>query len=198
MRARATRAGASAADWRRSRRARCSQSSCARAIARAQDDWQVIERHTTSQAPAEAGAGAAAPAVAAGDGTVDACGETARPAGEPYKTIVAQLNDMWGTNFQVYESLNPGSPHARNGGCIFYNQKFLDTLFQQWMKIDDPDAVRPMLYAIFAHEIGHLAHGDFDPANENVPVKNKELAADQFAGLLARADWHSTPRFRSK
>ena len=50
------------------------------------------------------------------------------------------------------------------------------------MKIDDPDAVRPMLYAIFAHEIGHLAHSDFDPANENVPVKNKELAADQFAG----------------
>ena len=26
---------------------------CAR-VARAQDDWQVIERHTTSQAPAEA------------------------------------------------------------------------------------------------------------------------------------------------
>ena len=30
---------------------------CAR-IARAQDDWKVIERHTTSQAPAEAGADA--------------------------------------------------------------------------------------------------------------------------------------------
>ena len=154
---------------------------CAR-VARAQDDWQVIERHTKSQAPAEAGAAAAAPAVTAGDGTVNACGETARPAGDAYKTIVAQLNDMWGTNFQVYESLNSGSPHARNGGCIFYNQKFLDSLFQQWMKIDDQDAVKPMLYAIFAHEIGHLAHSDFDPANENVPVKNKELAADQFAG----------------
>jgi hypothetical protein len=154
---------------------------CAR-IARAQDDWQVIERHTTSQAPAEAGADAAAPAVAAGDGTVNACGETARPAGDAYKTIVAQLNDMWSTNFKVYESLNSGSPHARNGGCIFYNQKFLDSLFQQWMKIDDPDAVKPMLYAIFAHEIGHLAHSDFDSANENVPIRNKELAADQFAG----------------
>jgi len=154
---------------------------CAR-VARAQDDWQVIERHTTTPAPAAAGAAAAAPAASAGAGTVAACGETARPAGEPYKAIVAQLNDMWGTNYQVYQSLDPGSPHARNGGCIFYNQKFLDTLLQQWMRIDDPDAVRPMLYAIFAHEIGHLAHGDFDPASENVPVRNKELAADQFAG----------------
>jgi hypothetical protein len=149
-------------------------------VARAQDDWQVIERHTTSQAPASAGA--AAPAVKAGSGTVVACGEEAKPAGEPYKSMVAQLNDMWGTNFQVYESLKSGSPHARNGGCLFYNQQFLNSLLQQWMRIDDPDAVRPMLYAIFAHEIGHLAHNDFDPASQDVPVKNKELAADQFAG----------------
>jgi len=150
-------------------------------VARAQDDWQVIERHTKT-APAEDGAGASAPAVKAGAGEVQACGETARPASEYYKSIVAQLNDMWGTNFHVYESLASGSPHARNGGCIFYNQKFLDGMFQQWMRIDDPDSVKPMLYAIFAHEIGHLAHGDFDPASVNVPLKNKELSADQFAG----------------
>lgn len=147
--------------------------------ARAQDDWQVIERHTT--APAQAGAGAAH-AHAAGDGSIVACGEPARPASDSYKAIVAQLNDMWSQNFQVYESLTAGSPHARNGGCIFYNEKFLDGLLQQWMRIDDPDKVRPMLYAIFAHEMGHLAHGDFDPGNNNVPVRNKELAADQFAG----------------
>ncbi len=150
-------------------------------VARAQDDWQVIERHTKT-APAEAGAGGAAQAVTAGDGSINACGETARVAGEPYKSIVAQLNDMWGTDFHVYESLSSGSPHARNGGCIFYNQKFLDSLFQQWMRIEDPDAVKPMLYAIFAHEIGHLAHSDFDPNSQNVPVRNKELSADQFAG----------------
>ena len=141
----------------------------------AQDDWHVVERHTTTQAPAP-------PAAKAAGGAIAACGEAARPAGEPYKTIVTQLNDMWGTTFPVYESLSPGSPHARSGGCIFYNQQFLDSLLQQWMKIDDPDAVRPMLYAIFAHEIGHLAHGDFDPGSDNVPVRNKELAADQFAG----------------
>ena len=148
----------------------------------AQDDWQVIERHSstpTSAAPRTSGATSAS---AAADGTINACGEDAKLPGEPYKNIVAQLNDMWGTNFHVYESLKPGSPHARDGGCLFYNQQFLNSLFQQWMRIDDPDAVRPMLYAIFAHEVGHLAHGDFDPNSDNVPVKNKELAADQFAG----------------
>jgi len=144
------------------------------------DDWHIVERHTTN-APADTSAGAAPAAKAAGAVFV-ACGEAARPAREPYKTIVAQLNDMWGTNFPVYESLSAGSPHVRNGGCIFYNQQFLDALFQRWMRIDDPDAVRPMLYAIFAHEIGHLAHADFDPGNASVPARNKELAADQFAG----------------
>jgi hypothetical protein len=151
--------------------------------AHADDDWHLVERHDTTQAPASAGAVAGAPAArAAGDGTLVACGERARPAGEPYQSIVAQLNDMWGTNFPVYESLSAGSPHASNGGCIFYNRQFLDSLLQQWMRIDDPDTVKPMLYAIFAHEIGHLAHGDFDPGQQNVPIKNKELSADQFAG----------------
>ncbi len=145
---------------------------------RADDDWHVVERHTKN-APADTDT---APAATTPAGTFKACGEAARPAGEPYKTIVAQLNDMWGTNFPVYGSLKGGSPHARRGGCIFYNRQFLDSLLQQWMRIDDPDTVRPMLYAIFAHEIGHLAHGDFDPGSENVPVRNKELAADQFAG----------------
>jgi hypothetical protein len=149
---------------------------------RAQDDWHVVERHTTN-GPAET---SEAPSAKAG-ANIEPCGEAARPAAEPYKSIVAQLNDMWGTNFPVYESVKVMSPHAHSGGCIFYNQEFLNSLMRQWMKIDDPDAVRPMLYAIFAHEIGHLSHADFDPSEDNVPVKNKELAADQFAGYsLAR------------
>jgi hypothetical protein len=98
---------------------------------------------------------------------------------------------MWGTNFPVYESVAPTGPHASTGGCIFYNQQFLDGLLQQWMRIDNLDAVRPMLYAIFAHELGHQAHGDCDPATQNVPTKNKELAADQFAGYsLERLGLH--------
>jgi hypothetical protein len=143
----------------------------------AQDDWKVIERHTTS-GPAEPSAATAPKA----QGMVIACGEQAEPVAEPYKSIVAQLNDMWGTSFPVYESVRPVSPHARNGGCIFFNAKYLDSLLQQWMNIKNEDDVKPMLYAIFAHELGHLAHGDFDTSAENVPGKSKELAADQFAG----------------
>jgi hypothetical protein len=150
--------------------------------ARAQDDWHVTERHTKTS-PAQAGAAATAPAPqASADGTFVACGEQARPAGEPYKTIVAQLNDMWGTKFPVYETVSPAGPHSSTGGCIFYNEQYLNAILKQWMKIDDDHAVRPMLYGVFAHELGHQAHGDLDPANENIPTKNKELAADQFAG----------------
>ena len=147
----------------------------------ADDDWHVVERHSTTEPPADTGTGEVPGANAAG-GALVACGEAARPAGEPYKSIVAQLNGMWETNFPVYESLKPMSPHASSRGCIFYNRPYLDALLQQWMRIDDPAAVEPMLYAIFAHELGHLAHGDFDPAERNVPLENKELAADQFAG----------------
>src|SRR5229473_8627720 len=78
----------------------------------AQDDWKVIERHTNN-APAEPAAAAASKAQ--GVGVV--CGEQAEPAGEPYKSIVAQLNYMWGTSFPVYESPKPVSPHASTGGC---------------------------------------------------------------------------------
>ncbi len=144
----------------------------------AQDDWHVVERHSNRPPPAPG----VAPQSAKQGASIAACGEPARPAAEPYKSIVAQLNDMWGTNFPVYESLNPSSPHAHDGGCIFYNRDYLNSLLQQWMNIGDQDAIRPMLYAIFAHELGHLAHGDFDADEDNVPIKNKELAADQFAG----------------
>ncbi len=143
---------------------------------RGEDDWHVVERHS-NDAPA---AQTRAPS-ASGEYTT-ACGEAARPAEEPFKSIVAQLNDMWGTSFPVFQSTKAMSPHAHMGGCIFYNSEFLHSLVQQWMNIKDEDAVTTMLYAIFAHEIGHLAHGDFDESADNVPIKNKELAADQFAG----------------
>ena len=112
----------------------------------ADEDWHVVERHTTAQAPADADTGAAPAARAAGP-LLMACGELARPAGEPYKSIVAQLNEMWETSFPVYESVKSGSPHASRGGCIFYNERFMNFLLQRYMKIDEPDAVRPMLCA---------------------------------------------------
>jgi hypothetical protein len=111
-----------------------------------------------------------------------ACGETARPAQEPYKSIVAQLNQMWGTHAKVYESVTPMSPHASTGGCIFYNSEFQQMLTSRWMGISDDDQLRPMLYAINAHELGHIIHGDLTAARANIPLKQKELEADRFAG----------------
>ena len=143
--------------------------------ARAADDWQVIEKHTQDSAPEPDSAPKS-------DATVVACGERARPATDAYRAIVSQLNDMNGVDFHVYESVTETGPHAREGGCIFYNRAFLATLLANWMNISDPAAMNPMLYAIFAHEEGHLIHEDFDPRNQRIAAKTKELAADQFAG----------------
>ncbi len=148
------------------------------------DDWHVVERHTTSAPPAKAAPESAAPSSSAqgAGGNLVACGEKARPAEDPYKSIVTQLNQMNGADFPVYESVAKMSPHASQGDCIFYNKAWLDSLMKSWMRIDDSAEVTPMLYAIFAHEEGHLVHGDVDPANAGKPLKQKELAADQFAG----------------
>ncbi|HUY27327.1 MAG TPA: hypothetical protein VMV27_07890 [Candidatus Binataceae bacterium] len=143
--------------------------------AHAQDDWQVIPHRSDAQPTQSA-------APAPGDGVINVCGERARPATEPYKSIVAQLNDMYGANYPVYESVADVSPHANSDGCIFYNRKFLSLLLGNWMNIHGSDARSPMLYAIFAHEMGHLEHSDFSSSNQYVAQKSKELAADQFAG----------------
>lgn len=155
------------------------------ASAQSDEDWHVVERHVTSGRAADSHQPAPATQkdAAQAGGELVACGEAARPAGEPFKSIVAQLNEMNGTSFPVYESVAKISPHASTGDCIFYNQEWLDSIMKRWMRIDDPSAETPMLYAIFAHELGHLVHGDVDPANKGQPTKPKELAADQFAGF---------------
>jgi hypothetical protein len=150
--------------------------------AHAQDDWQVIEQHPEHQSPDAKAPAATAAAPAASDGVIDVCGERARPATEPYKSIVAQLNEMYGTSYPVYESVADVSPHANSNGCIFYNRKFLASLLGNWMNIHSGDTRSPMLYAIFAHEEGHLQHDDFAASNQYVAQESKELAADQFAG----------------
>ncbi len=111
-----------------------------------------------------------------------ACGELARPATRPYTTIEARLDRIWGTHFHIYQSVVPSGPHARAGGCIFYNRKYLSFLTSKWMDIRNPEEVKPMLYAIFAHETGHLYHHDFSPSRQQLPVEERELEADHFAG----------------
>ena len=153
----------------------------------ADDDWQEVSSTvTTREAPRAAAIGgqqlALAPSSGAPANAFKACGELARPAQEPYKSIVGQLNQMWGTRAKVYESVTPMSPHASKGGCIFYNAEFQEMLTSRWMGITDEEQLRPMLYAIYAHELGHIIHGDLDAKRAGVPLQTKELEADRFAG----------------
>jgi hypothetical protein len=143
----------------------------------AQGDWHIVERRSTQPSATE---GTAAPYPQSNVSTFVVCSEQAHRAGEPYASIVDQLNQLWGANIRVYESVAKDSPHASSGGCIFYNRKYLAMLFERSMNVQDPEAVRPMLYAIFAHEMGHELHGDTQPGA--TPARDRELGADRFAG----------------
>ncbi len=159
------------------------------------DDWHVVERHVSSGASASSGASSSAPSSqASADAArevVLACHERAYIAGEPYRTIMANLDQLWKTDAQIFESVAKSPPHARAGGCIFFNRPFLGRLTRQWMGIDDPDQLTRILYAIAAHELGHLMHGDLTRTRANVPVETRELEADRFAGYsLWRLDIH--------
>ncbi len=89
-----------------------------------------------------------------------ACGEAARPAQEPYKSIVAQLNQMWGTHAKVYESVTADEPARVARRMHLLQQRISAELTSRWMGITDEDQLRPILYAINAHELGHIIHGD--------------------------------------
>jgi hypothetical protein len=151
----------------------------------ANDDWVEVD-HTTTTRPTTPDrhpqTAALQPSTSGSTGSFVACGEAARPAQEPHKSIVAQLNQMYGTHAKIYESVTPMSPHASTGGCIFYNSEFQEMLTSRWMGITDEDQLRPMLYAIYAHELGHIIHGDLTARRANVPLEQKELEADRFAG----------------
>jgi len=168
----------------------------ATAQALADDDWEAVP----SSPPAEAAApapvapgtppvGAArqratrkAPAAADGSNVTIACGERAVPPSPKIQAIVAQINGAWGSNVKVYQSIAPEGLHAMAGGCIFYNPAALAMLLGLCLDLTDPNVMTPMLYAIFAHEVGHEVHGDFDASRVPVPSEIKELEADRFSG----------------
>jgi hypothetical protein len=113
------------------------------------------------------------------DGAQMICGEMARPATEPYKSIVADINRQWGTNAPVYESVRADSPHVSRAGCIFYNPTFMEVfLHGETDEHGEPDKTS-MIYAIIAHELGHIEHHDYE---RNVSSVEKELEADRFSG----------------
>jgi hypothetical protein len=111
-----------------------------------------------------------------------ACGEEAVAASPQVKAIVAEINREWNSDVEVYQSIQASGPHARPGGCIFYRPEFMAGLLSGWMNIKEARELKPMVYAIFAHEVGHEVHGDFSASRANVSGEERELEADRFAG----------------
>ncbi len=160
-------------------------------VARAFDDWEQVP---DSNGPAQNYSGPAnapaesAPAPAAS--RFVACGERVRPPGDEMKFFVDNIDQLWGARVRVYESVAVSPPHARPGGCVYYNPEFMRLLFRQMMLPANNNALTvSILQAIMAHEIGHQMHDDFSPERAGVPSQTKELEADRFAGYtLERLD----------
>ncbi|HEY2523480.1 MAG TPA: hypothetical protein VGI29_00365, partial [Candidatus Binataceae bacterium] len=160
------------------------------------DDWTVVtpqdeprpahQNHPSKAAPTAPAAPAAnddsqaaQQAPSAADGAHKVCGELARPAVEPYKSVVADIDRQWGVNAPVYESMQASSPHVSRGGCIFYNPIFMEVFLRgETDEHGEPDKTS-MLYAIMAHELGHIEHHDYERKASSV---EKELEADRFSG----------------
>jgi hypothetical protein len=157
-------------------------------VALAQDDWEAVGHQTTEEPSAStqrqpgSDEGATASAVGTRAKTFYACGEKGEAASDNMQAMVGRIDRLWNTDVRIYQSVEPETPHASAGGCIFYNKPFLKALLANRLDMEDPNAVGPMLWAIFAHEVGHEMHHDFDPSRANVSSEVKELEADRFAG----------------
>jgi hypothetical protein len=167
----------------------------------ADDDWEAVPSSSSAYAPAPAPApsanptghalhhrskASAPPAASDGANVILACGEKAVAPSPKIQSIVGQINGAWGSNVQVYQSVAIVGPHSIGGGCVFYNPTGLAMLLGMRLNLTDPNVLTPMLYAIFAHEVGHELHLDFDPSRAGVPDQIKELEADRFAGYTMK------------
>ncbi len=163
------------------------------AAARSGDDgdWQIVTspaqpEQSQSAAPSDqpaatglAGSASAGPTQAK---SPTFCGERAVPANDQVQAVVAEINRVWHSDVKVYQSIDPAGPHARPGGCVFYHPQVMAGLLNGWMNIKEARDEKPMVYAIFAHEVGHEVHGDFDSSRANISSEERELEADRFAG----------------
>jgi hypothetical protein len=141
------------------------------------DEWTQVPSQPEQSQPAQA-----ARSSRFGPGASVICGELARPATEPYTSIVARIDRLWGVNTPVYEAVRMVPPHINSDGCIFYNDQFMaDFLRGEANSHGQPDKI-PMIYAIMAHEVGHFMDHDFSAARRGVPSVTKELQADRFSG----------------
>jgi hypothetical protein len=123
-----------------------------------------------------------APATSADRGVTIECGEKALPAAPGARAIVGRINELWGSDVRVYQSAAFTVPHAAPGGCIFYNTRGMAALMAGRLDVTDSSVAGPLLWAIFAHEVGHEFHGDFGHSRASTPIETRELEADRFAG----------------
>lgn len=157
-------------------------------VCAAQDeDWHVVPHPSGDEGSVTGEAPAASPnshtdKKARSREVIVACGERARPAREPFKSIMARITAVWDGDVQIFESLAPTVAHSRPPGCVFYSLPGMAGILIPWMNIQDNKAMEAVLYAVFAHEVGHLMHHDFDRERLALDAVRRELEADQFAG----------------
>ena len=157
-------------------------------VCRAQDDWEAVSSSGASQPSAGPVQQAEQPSAAHDDSspaaakTFTVCGERATTAAPRVKSMVDQINGLWGTNFQVYQTVAFEQPHASAGGCVFYNPAAMASILTYRLDVNDKEIADPLVWAIFAHEIGHQIHQDNEKSRRWVPSETKELEADRFAG----------------
>ena len=152
------------------------------AAADASQDSGTIPAPERSRRPPTASAPAASSPASGAAGSFVACGERATNPAPGVAAMVARIDALWNADVKVYVSVAPEPPHAMAGGCIFYSPATLAALIGERLDLRDPSEVKPMLYAIFAHEVGHEYHRDFSAARAATPNRIKELEADRFAG----------------
>ncbi|HTT77151.1 MAG TPA: hypothetical protein VMF50_14385, partial [Candidatus Binataceae bacterium] len=154
----------------------------------ATDDWEAVRREADTDdgasRPPDAGAKTSDEAAFTASARVFvACGEHATLPSPDVAAIVSRINQLWTAHVRVYQTVAPIGPHANAGGCIFYNREALLALMGNRFQVYDAQIARPLLYAIFAHEVGHELHHDLDASRAGVPSQVKELEADRFAGF---------------
>jgi hypothetical protein len=155
---------------------------------RADDDWEAVSTNTPAQSPpapadqAETQSGEEDEAAPAAPKTFTVCGERATAPAPRVKAMVDRINDLWGSNYPVYQTVELEQPHASPGGCIFYNPKAMEAILTHRLIVNDQAIADPLVWAIFAHEMGHQVHRDTEKSREWVPSQIKELEADRFSG----------------
>jgi hypothetical protein len=95
---------------------------------------------------------------------------------------MTRINGLWGTDFQAWQTIAKEQPHAATGGCVFYNSAATAALLTYRFGVNDRETADPLVWAIFAHEVGHQVHRDTDASRTQAPSEIKELEADRFAG----------------